>query len=103
MFGRRAGGGGVGGLWVRVCVVHGGFGGPIIYPGERKGRCVLESIPEGRKREREEKRKTRIPSAGGAVLRDWRFINTCAHTHTQTNAHAANTDIAQLWVVFSHR
>lgn len=43
---------------VRVCVM-GICGGHlrIIYPGERKGECMLESIPQGRKIEKEEKRR----------------------------------------------
>lgn len=51
--------------WVEgVCVCAGAgvcygdlWGPPIIYPGERKGECTPESIPEGRKIEKEEKRR----------------------------------------------
>lgn len=76
---------GLGRYWVVGGAVWSGVEGqPVIHPEERKGECVLDSIPKKKKRGKGEKRKTRIPSAGRAVLRDSRFINTHTRTHTCT-------------------
>lgn len=73
-------------VWVGGGMAGGGVGQPVTYSEERKGECMLGSIPGEKKKKKVEKRKTRIPSAGRAVLRDWCFINTRACTHTHTHA-----------------
>lgn len=87
--------------WGCVCVCagagvcYGDLRGPPTYhiSWRKKRRVHAGEYSTGKENREGRKEKTRIPSAGRAVLRDWRFINT--HTH------AANTDIAQLWIVFS--
>ena len=71
------GGGGEG-----VC---GGVGGATYHRSWRKKRGLDAGEYSRGKENKGRKEKTRIPSAGEAVLRDWRFINTRtrAHTHVE--------------------
>lgn len=68
-------------------VCYGDLRGPPTYhiSWRKKRRVHAGEYSTGKENREGRKEKTRIPSAGRAVLRDWRFINTRTHTQqTQT-------------------